>query len=82
MRRQRIYHARSLTSPLPTRPPYSPSSPQQMDWHFHFPNRIPPGRAGKQPGVPQVEFADVGCGFGGLLFYLAPLFPDTLMVGA
>ena len=30
---------------------------------------------------PKVEFADVGCGFGGLLIKLAPLFPDKLMVG-
>ena len=27
------------------------------------------------------EFADVGCGFGGLLIALAPLYPDTLMLG-
>jgi tRNA G46 methylase TrmB len=28
-----------------------------------------------------VEIADIGCGFGGLLFALAPMFPDTLMLG-
>ncbi|KAF1911680.1 putative methyltransferase-domain-containing protein [Ampelomyces quisqualis] len=28
-----------------------------------------------------VEVADIGCGFGGLLFALAPKFPDTLIVG-
>lgn len=54
----------------------SPPSPEQMDWHFHFPNRIAIDGSGAQ-----VEFADVGCGFGGLLFHLAPLFPDKLMVG-
>ena len=32
--------------------------------------------SGKTP-----EFADVGCGFGGLLIALAPLYPDTLMLG-
>lgn len=53
-----------------------------MDWHFYFPNRIPAGLAGKRSDVAKVEFADVGCGFGGLLFYLAPHFPDKLMVGA
>lgn len=48
-----------------------------MDWHYHFPNRISlDGLSGEK-----VEFADIGCGFGGLLFYLAPLFPETLMVG-
>lgn len=30
---------------------------------------------------PAVRFADVGCGFGGLLVKLAPLYPDTLMLG-
>jgi hypothetical protein len=28
-----------------------------------------------------VRFVDVGCGFGGLLVRLSPLFPDTLMLG-
>ena len=31
--------------------------------------------------APMVRFADVGCGFGGLLVKLAPLFPDTLILG-
>jgi tRNA (guanine-N7-)-methyltransferase len=29
----------------------------------------------------KVEVADIGCGFGGLLFALAPKFPDTLILG-
>jgi tRNA (guanine-N7-)-methyltransferase len=28
-----------------------------------------------------VEVADIGCGFGGLLIALAPLLPDTLILG-
>ena len=28
-----------------------------------------------------MRFLDVGCGFGGLLVRLSPLFPDTLMLG-
>ncbi|KAF2255804.1 guanine-N(7)--methyltransferase [Trematosphaeria pertusa] len=31
--------------------------------------------------MKNVEIADIGCGFGGLLFALAPKFPDTLMLG-
>eukprot|EP01135_Chromosphaera_perkinsii_P003634 Nk52_evm13s250 gene=Nk52_evmTU13s250 len=30
---------------------------------------------------PKVEFADIGCGYGGLLVELSPLFPKTLMLG-
>lgn len=29
----------------------------------------------------RVEVADIGCGFGGLLFALAPKLPDTLLLG-
>lgn len=29
----------------------------------------------------KVEFADIGCGFGGLVVNVAPLFPETLMLG-
>jgi tRNA (guanine-N7-)-methyltransferase len=31
--------------------------------------------------VKQVEVADIGCGFGGLLVALGPRFPDTLFLG-
>ncbi|PSR88756.1 hypothetical protein PHLCEN_2v5107 [Hermanssonia centrifuga] len=44
-----------------------------MDWSSHYPAFV---STGKTP-----EFADVGCGFGGLLIALAPMFPDTLMLG-
>jgi len=38
--------------------------------------------SGRDAGdVPKVRFADIGCGFGGLLIRLSPLYPDTLMVG-
>jgi tRNA (guanine-N7-)-methyltransferase len=29
----------------------------------------------------QIEVADIGCGFGGLLVALGPRFPDTLFLG-
>ena len=44
-----------------------------MDWAGHFPTRFGTDR--------KPEFADIGCGFGGLLISLAPLFPETLMLG-
>ena len=37
--------------------------------------------ASVQAQQPEVRFVDVGCGFGGLLVKLAPLYPDTLMLG-
>lgn len=56
-----------------------------MDWSKHYPTFFsPPPAEGEGSGVgrgKRVEFADVGCGFGGLLVSLAPLFPETLMMG-
>ena len=45
-----------------------------MDWTTHFPEFIPSTNK-------KVTIADVGCGFGGLLFALAPLLPDRLILG-
>jgi tRNA (guanine-N7-)-methyltransferase len=50
-----------------------PASPDDVEWDAHYPAFA---GTGKKP-----EFADVGCGFGGLLIALAPLYPDTLMLG-
>jgi tRNA G46 methylase TrmB len=34
-----------------------------------------------RPLMKNVEVADIGCGFGGLLVALAPVLPDTLLLG-
>ncbi len=59
--------------PSPTMPSSIQQHPPAIDWADHYPAFAASGK------VP--EFADVGCGFGGLLISLAPLFPDTLMLG-
>lgn len=43
------------------------------DWKTHYP--------AFDAKDAKVEFADIGCGYGGLLFALSPLFPQTLMLG-
>ncbi|EMD33283.1 hypothetical protein CERSUDRAFT_126066 [Gelatoporia subvermispora B] len=48
-------------------------APDQFDWSAHYPAFV---GSGKTP-----EYADIGCGFGGLLVALAPLFPDKLVLG-
>lgn len=47
-----------------------------MDWTKYYPDKI-----NTECNNKQVEFVDVGCGYGGLLVTLSPMFPDTLMVG-
>jgi len=66
-----------------------------MDWAAHYPHfaseaPTPASKSAersdtvgsKDPTIPKsVEIADIGCGFGGLLFALAPKMPDTLILG-
>lgn len=61
----------------------SPKRPELMDWSTHYPAYFSqPNEDGSiAPGEKKVEWADVGCGFGGLLMALAPLFPEKLMLG-
>ncbi|BDA48036.1 tRNA (guanine-N(7)-)-methyltransferase [Coccomyxa sp. Obi] len=89
--RKRLYRARAHSNPLNDANFDVPAHPAQYDWSTHYPDHFPNGAAeqSSQSAVtaassyepPGVKFADVGCGFGGLLVKLAPLYPDTLMLG-
>lgn len=68
-----------------------------MDWSQHYPAYVatPETQSTQEPSEPtqptatkpipqmsqRVEVADIGCGFGGLLFALAPKLPSTLLLG-
>jgi tRNA (guanine-N7-)-methyltransferase len=57
-----------------------------MDWSSHYPAFVDPdpskkNLSGGRKLTKEVEVVDIGCGFGGLMVGLAPLMPDTLMVG-
>jgi tRNA (guanine-N7-)-methyltransferase len=67
------YRQRAHANPFSDHALVYPASPGQFDWAAHYPAFV---GSGKTPA-----FADIGCGFGGLLITLAPLFPDTLMLG-
>lgn len=56
---------------------FSPLRPDLMNWTKYYPDKV--GKDTKNQ--PIVEFADIGCGYGGLLVTLSPLFPDKLMLG-
>ncbi|KAH9057883.1 putative methyltransferase-domain-containing protein [Lactarius vividus] len=70
---KRHYRQRAHANPFSDHNLEYPASPDEVDWSAHYPAFA---GSGKTP-----EFADVGCGFGGLLITLAPLYPDTLMLG-
>lgn len=72
---KRYYRQRAHSNPLSDHTFNYPISPDGMDWSsFYTP--LPP-----QTDVPQVEFLDIGCGYGGLLVALSPLFPSIRMLG-
>jgi tRNA (guanine-N7-)-methyltransferase len=76
---------------------YSPISPAHMDWSSYYPAYLKSTEEAEESGLPNgassgkipaprqlrkdVEVADIGCGFGGLLVALAPVLPDTLLLG-
>lgn len=71
--RKRFYRARAHSNPLSDSHFPIPISPAHVDFSLHFPDFFPSNK--------KIEFADIGCGFGGLLISLATLFPETLMIG-
>ncbi|KNC49336.1 tRNA (guanine-N(7)-)-methyltransferase [Thecamonas trahens ATCC 50062] len=56
-----------------------PVKPDLYPWHEVYPAFVKPEMSYAE--MPKVEIADIGCGFGGLLMALSPLFPDTLIMG-
>jgi hypothetical protein len=70
-RQKRHYRQRAHANPFSDHMLNYPPSPDGIDWSTHYP--MHPGK--------KVEAADIGCGFGGLLIALAPLMPDTLILG-
>ncbi|OJD11402.1 tRNA (guanine-N(7)-)-methyltransferase [Emergomyces pasteurianus Ep9510] len=86
MPQKRLYRQRAHANPFSDHRLSYPISPAHMDWSTHFPAFVDPNPdnvnlSGARRLTKEVEIADIGCGFGGLLVALAPLMPDTLMVG-
>ncbi|KAF3480250.1 tRNA (guanine-N(7)-)-methyltransferase [Arthroderma uncinatum] len=83
---KKLYRQRAHANPFSDHQLTYPISPDHMDWSAMFPAYVNPDStvvnlSGARKLVKEVEIADIGCGFGGLLVALAPLMPDTLMVG-
>jgi len=68
---KRFYRQRAHTNPISDHCFDYPVKPDEMNWDELYPSMD--GR--------KVEFADVGCGYGGLLVKLSPMFPESLMLG-
>ncbi|XP_029450791.1 tRNA (guanine-N(7)-)-methyltransferase isoform X2 [Rhinatrema bivittatum] len=89
---KRYYRQRAHSNPMADHTFYYPAKPEDMDWAEYYPEFFKPFNPDfrhddekdlieESKPKAQVEFADIGCGYGGLLVELSPLFPDTLMLG-
>ncbi|KAF2289414.1 hypothetical protein GH714_036030 [Hevea brasiliensis] len=76
--RKRFYRARAHSNPLSDSHFPVPISPCHVDYSFHYPQLFSSDQVDSNK---KIQFADVGCGFGGLLISLSTLFPETLMIG-
>lgn len=69
--RKRFYRQRAHSNPFSDHRLEYPREPESMDW-----SKLYPDQQGRK-----VEFADIGCGYGGLLIKLGTEFPETLSLG-
>ncbi|XP_072105962.1 tRNA (guanine-N(7)-)-methyltransferase [Mobula birostris] len=88
---KRYYRQRAHSNPMADHAFEYPVRPEEMDWSQYYPEYFKPhsdkGHHDDDKDVTdnnlkfQVEFADIGCGYGGLLVELSPLFPNSLILG-
>ncbi|KAG0649566.1 RNA methyltransferase [Hyphodiscus hymeniophilus] len=81
--KKKFYRQRAHANPFSDHNLEYPISPAHMDWSLLYPAFVEPAA---EPGstsklTQDVEVADIGCGFGGLLIALAPKLPKTLLLG-
>lgn len=76
---KKYYRQRAHSNPMSDHSVEYPLNPQSMDWSEIYPQFC--NNNSNSTDQKLVEFADIGCGYGGLLVQLSPMFPETLMVG-
>ncbi|KAF5298209.1 hypothetical protein FQA39_LY02633 [Lamprigera yunnana] len=69
---KKYYRQRAHSNPIADHCIEYPRTPDEMDWSKYFPEK---------DDNSHVEFADIGCGYGGLLVTLSAMFPSTLILG-
>ncbi|XP_057367738.1 tRNA (guanine-N(7)-)-methyltransferase-like [Daphnia carinata] len=73
---KKFYRQRAHSNPIADHCFDYPVSPNEMKWEELYSTFT------NDDGVKKhVQFADIGCGYGGLLISLSTMFPETLMLG-
>lgn len=91
---KKYYRQRAHSNPMSDHSFDYPATPDEMDWSDYYPEFFKPKSHGIDNdddsadvenrvycGKYQVDFADIGCGYGGLLVSLSSVYPDKLMLG-
>nr|CAG4649617.1 EOG090X0BSB [Scapholeberis mucronata]SVE93832.1 EOG090X0BSB [Scapholeberis mucronata] len=73
---KKFYRQRAHSNPIADHCFDYPVSPHVMKWEELYPEFHDNGKMKNA-----VQFADIGCGYGGLLISLSTMFPETLMLG-
>lgn len=81
---KKYYRQRAHSNPIADHCIEYPIKPDLMNWNslypLHFSNNEQESR--EINSLQEcVEFADIGCGYGGLLVTLSPMFPNSLILG-
>ncbi|OJD37581.1 trna (guanine-n-)-methyltransferase [Diplodia corticola] len=94
--KKKFYRQRAHANPFSDHALTYPAHPGLMDWASLYPayavgpseDEVSAMQTDQEEGSlvkrkisKDVEVADIGCGFGGLLFALSPKLPDTLLLG-
>lgn len=74
---KKYYRQRAHSNPIADHCIEYPIKPELMNWSTLYPQYF----TNNEQTQKCVEFADVGCGYGGLLVTLSPMFPDNLILG-
>ncbi|XP_025414832.1 tRNA (guanine-N(7)-)-methyltransferase [Sipha flava] len=75
---KRYYRQRAHSNPIADHDFDYPSCPEAYDWSTLYPNVI---NNNSEIYNKQVEILDIGCGYGGLLITLSPMFPNVMILG-
>ncbi|CZT43032.1 probable tRNA (guanine-N(7)-)-methyltransferase [Rhynchosporium secalis] len=94
--KKKFYRQRAHANPFSDHQLTYPRSPAHMDWSTHYPAFVADPMPSQslaevhiedetkstvKPLKKDIEVADIGCGFGGLTVALAPIMPETLILG-
>lgn len=82
---KKYYRQRAHSNPIADHCIEYPIKPKLMDWSKLYPNyfsnKNEDNESNNDASQKLVQFADIGCGYGGLLVTLSPMFPDDLILG-